>query len=89
MRVKGHSIAKSYSGLKRATGGVNFRCGEAIGLDQSFEAQLWRSRRMERPLTGASDHSRHPNIARGHQIYFLLRLLEALIFDLGHTKGCD
>ena len=87
MRVKGHSIAKSYSGLKKATGGVNFRCGEGIGLNQSFEAQLWRSRRTERPLTGARVHSLHPNIASGYEIIFFSRLLEALICDLGIYEG--
>ena len=79
---------------QRLEKGVNFRCGEAIGLDQSFEAQPWRSRRTERPLTGARDHSLHPNIASGYQIIFFhriivnkIRLLEALIFDLGIYEG--
>ena len=77
--------------VQRLEKGVNFRCGEAIGLDQSFEAQPWRSRRTERPLTGARDHSLHPNITSGYQIIFFsqnrIRLLEALIFDLGRSEG--
>ena len=74
MRVKGHSIAKSCSGLEKATGGVIFRCGEATGVYQSFEAQLWQSRRTERPLTGASDHPLHPNITRSYQFFFFVEI---------------
>ena len=75
--------AKSCSGLKKATGGVNFRCGEGIGLNQSFEAQLWRSRRTERPLTGVSDHSLN---FPAYTPWTTSGLLEALIFYLGRYE---
>ena len=45
--------AKSCSCLKKGQLWCEFWINEAIGVDQSFEAQLWRSRRTELPLTGA------------------------------------
>ena len=69
---------------------MNFRCCEAIGLDQSFEAQLWRSRRTERPLTGAMNQTPASKHRKWLPIFFSLNhvgLLEALIFDLGIYEG--